>query len=166
MRAFCSLVAALLFGVSAWASSIKTTTIEERTLLSDRVVRVEVLASETKVPDGDVRRMTTLTKVKVLEQYKGKSPNALEVFQIGGKSGLWEAHVPEDAQFETGEQAVLFLRCRDAANPDRCTIVGLKTGKLTLISATELLEPTPTSEPVKKSLSQVVAQVKRAGSSR
>lgn len=162
MRASCSLVAALLCSASAWASSIKPTTIEERTRLSDRVVRVEVVATETKVPKGDVRRMITLTRVKVLDQYKGKSAATIDIFQLGGKSGLWEAHVPDDARFEPGEQAVLFLRCRDAANPDRCTLVGLKTGKLFQSSPAEVLEATPDGATLRKKLADVVAQVKGA----
>lgn len=162
MRALCSLLAGLLIGASAWASSIKSTTIEERARLSDRVVRVSVVASETKVPNDDPRRMITLTTVKVLADYKGSGAPIIEIFQIGGRSGLWEARVPEDARFEVNEHAVLFLRCRDARNPDRCTLVGLKTGKLAVVSDDQLLELPPEGAPQQRRLSEILLQVRRA----
>lgn len=126
------------------------------------MVRVEVQGSQTKVPDGDARRMMTLTTVRVLDQYKGTGAATVEVFQIGGKSGLWEAHVPEDARFDAGEIAVLFLRCRDAANPDRCTLVGLKTGKLSQVGGTDVVDARPDGTQQRRKLTEVVAAVKGA----
>lgn len=162
MRAFFSVVIALAVGTAAWATSIRATSIHERTQLSDRVVRVNVLSTETVVPEGDVRRMSTITKVQVLETYKGAAAATIEIFQIGGKSGLWEARVPDDAKLEPNEQAVLFLRCRDPKNPARCTLIGLKTGKLTQITTDELLELPPAGPAMKKRLADVVAEIKRA----
>jgi hypothetical protein len=166
MRVFFSLVVAVVFASAAWASSIRVTSVEERARLSDRVVRGEVLSTKTVVPDGDVRRMITITTLRVHDRYKGQGAATVEIFQIGGKSGLWEAHVPEDARFEVGERAVLFLRCRDASKPDRCTLVGLKTGKLTQKSDDEVVEDTPQGAAVRKRLSSVVAEIKKAEAAR
>lgn len=162
MRATLLVIGALAATSAAWATSIRPTTIAERTKLSDRVVRVEVISSRTVVPEGDVRRMATITTVKVVESWKGPRAAILEIFQVGGKSGSWEAHVPDDAVFRPNERAVLFLRCRDANNPARCTLVGLKTGKLDEIAADTLLEPTPVGVPLQKRMQDVAAEVRAA----
>lgn len=157
----CALVVLVAAGASA--TSIRATSIEERARLSDRVVLGEVVSTETRLPDnGDPRRMYTITAVRVLNHFKGAGASTVEVFQVGGKSGLWEAHVPEDARFTPKEKAVLFLRCRDASKPDRCTLVGLKTGKLKEVDGSSVLEELPAGATVKKPLASVIAEVKKA----
>lgn len=153
----------LLVAASAEATSLRATTVEERARLSDRVVLAEVLTTETRLPDdGDPRRMYTITTVRVLNHFKGAGASTVEIFQVGGRNGLWEARVPDDARFTPKERAVLFLRCRDAAKPDRCTLVGLKTGKLKEVDGDMLLEETPDGPTLKKPMSAVVAEVKKA----
>jgi hypothetical protein len=102
----------------------------ERAARADRVALVEIGAQRTAVPDGNVRRMLTLTQVAVLQDLKGKGPALLTVVQAGGKSGPWEYHLNGDARLEAGERAVLFLRVPDAAHPDSCALSGLELGKL------------------------------------
>lgn len=147
----------------AFATTVKDTTAAERAQLSDRVVRAEVVSTETRVPDnGDVRRMMTWTKLKVLNDYKGKGPAEIDLLQLGGRHGLWEAHIPGDATFEAHEQAVLFLRCRDAAHPERCTLVGFKAGKLKQLGPDDVVEESLTNAPAKRSLKALIAEVKAA----
>ncbi|MFL5319971.1 MAG: hypothetical protein ACJ790_09985 [Myxococcaceae bacterium] len=151
----------------AFATSLKDTTIAERTQLADRVVRAQVVSTETKLPgNGDVRRMMTWTKLKILDQYKGTGPAEIDLLQLGGRSGLWEAHVPGDATFDSNEQVVLFLRCKDASHPERCTLVGFKTGKLRQMGADDLLQESLNRPPERQSLKALIAEVKKAGGAR
>jgi hypothetical protein len=110
----------------------------ERAAGADRVVLVEIGAQRTVVPDGNVRRMLTLTQVAVLQDLKGKGPALLTVVQAGGKSGPWEYHLAGDAKLEAGERAVLFLRVPDAAHPESCALSGLGLGKL-LVQGADVL---------------------------
>ena len=120
----------LLVTAAVLAQSPAPPSIAERAARADRVALVEIGAQRTVVPDGNVRRMLTLTQVAVLQDLKGKGPALLTIVQAGGKSGLWESHVAGDARLEAGARAVLFLRIPDAAHPDTCTLSGLAQGKL------------------------------------
>ncbi|HYV46930.1 MAG TPA: hypothetical protein VFA20_18825 [Myxococcaceae bacterium] len=120
----------LLLTAAACLAVTASPSLPERAASADRVALVEIGPQRTVVPDGNVRRMLTLTQVAVLQDLKGKGPALLTVVQAGGKSGLWESHVAGDARLEAGERAVLFLRIPDAAHPDACTLSGLGLGKL------------------------------------
>ena len=124
------LAAACLAASAALAQSPAPPSLPERAARADRVALVEIGPQRTVVPDGDVRRMLTLTQVAVLQDLKGKGPSLLTIVQAGGKSGPWESHVAGDARLEAGARAVLFLRIPDAAHPDACTLSGLGLGKL------------------------------------
>jgi hypothetical protein len=119
----------------AQGSSQLERSIADRARDADRVVLAQVLESRVHVPDGDVKRMTTVTTLWVRERYKGAGPDRLEVVQLGGTSGLWDAHLAGDAVFEPAETVLVFLRCRDASVPQRCTLLGLGEGKLRVENA-------------------------------
>ena len=132
----------VLLPAFALATSIVERPLAERARSADRVVLAQVLESKTVVTEmvpprveggRPTPRMVTVTRLAVGEDYRGSGPSQIEVVQLGGRFGLWEAHVPGDATFEAGETAILLLRCRDAASPGRCTLVNLGEGKLQVV---------------------------------
>lgn len=81
---------------------------------------------------------------------------------MGGRYGLWEAHLPGDATFAPGETAILLLRCRDAAAPGRCTLVGLAGGKLGVVGNDVLERSVTRGQSARRSLSDVLAEIRGA----
>ena len=156
----------VLVSTLAQASSLRARDVPERTADADRVVLVEVLGSVVQVPDGDVHRMTTLTTVVVLEDYKGHGPRQVEISQLGGESGLWKLKVTGGVEWVPGETAVLFLRCRDAAHPERCTVEGLREGKISVVGKVGEQDAIVTGDvhrgPVRLRLEELADRVKLA----
>ena len=60
----------------------------------------------------------------------GPPVKELELVQLGGRRGAERSRVSGDAQISRGDEAVWFLRCRDAEAPTRCTLVGHASGQL------------------------------------
>ena len=120
----------------ALAASIVDRPLRERAAGADRVALVQVLASRTLVPLGDLKKMRTVTRVQVGEDLKGKGPSQIEITQLGGRFGLWESHVAGDATFAPGETAVLLLRCapRPVNGWAQCALLGLKGGKVPFVA--------------------------------
>lgn len=103
---------------------------------ADRVVVAEVASVRT---EGEAPHLRTVTQLFVRESWKGRGPELLEVVQLGGAAGAFRVQVVGDAQFVPGEQVVAFLRCgrgdgseHGAARTDRCTVVGMSQGRMTL----------------------------------
>jgi hypothetical protein len=124
---------AALIAAPALATRPSSLPIPERTARAQRVVLADVVSARVEVPNGNHRRMITVTTVAVREHLKGQGPERVQVLQAGGKSGPWEAHVPGDATLVPGETAILFLNCRDAARPELCNLSGLGEGKLAVV---------------------------------
>ena len=169
MRLFLSLGLLLLLWLPGLAlgSSMPPQTITELARMSDRVVLARVRESRFHVPEGNVRKMTTLTRVEVQEEYRGKGPKEVLVVQLGGKSGLWESKLVGDATFKEGETALLFLRCPDAKAVERCTVVGLAAGKQIVTTGAKgqrevELPPQIKGGPVRRALSEVIDDIRRA----
>lgn len=145
-----------LVSAMAWATSAIPMSMSERTRASDRVVLAQVLSSETVVKDGDPRTMRTVTRVLVGEDWKGQGPAQLEVQQLGGRWGLWEAHLPGDAQFTRGETVVLWLRC---PRSDSCYLVRLGEGKASVEGSHAVLFDLTTGEHARKRIAELKAFV-------
>ncbi|MDY7225217.1 hypothetical protein [Hyalangium rubrum] len=142
-------------------------TITELARGSDRVVLARVLDSRVRVPEGNVRQMTTLFRLEVLETYQGKGPAAVELVQVGGKSGLWESRLAGDATVTVGETALFFLRCPDPKAVERCALVGLAAGKQTVTSGAEgarqvQLNGRVQGGPAQRPLEAVIDEIRRA----
>lgn len=165
-----------VFAVVLPGLALATTVIErslaERTRTADWVVLAQVLDSKTVVSERvparaaqgrEAPRMLTVTRVVVGVDYKGAGPEQLEVVQLGGRYGLWEAHVPGDATFEPGETAVLLLQCRDAKAPNRCTLVMLGEGKLKVVGDNVLVPNLSRGESTRRPLRAVIDEVRSAG---
>jgi hypothetical protein len=152
----------------ALGSTMPPQTIAELAGMSDRVVLARLGDSQIRVPGGNVRQMTTITRVEVQEEYRGKGPKALQVVQLGGKHGLWESKVAGDANLLVGQTALLFLRCPDPKAVERCTLVGLAASKLTLITGAngerEVELPRQIKGgPGRRALREVIEEIRRAG---
>jgi hypothetical protein len=135
--------------------------------MSDRVVLARVVDSKVRVPEGNVRQMTTITRVEVQEEYRGKGPRAVEVVQLGGKSGPWESKLAGDATLTAGETALLFLRCPDPKAVERCTLVGLAAGKHTVTSGAQgqrevQVPPQVKGGPAQRPLKDIIEEIRRA----
>lgn len=165
-----TLTLSLLAASVALGSTLRPRDLSARTAEADRVVLAEVLGSEVHVPDGDVRRMTTVTTVVVLEDLKGQGPRRLELTQLGGESGLWRLHVTGEVKWVPGETAVLFLRCADAQHPARCTVRGLSQGKVRVVGRVgeqdALLSRDGRGPPIRLRLEELVDRVKGAQAGR
>lgn len=143
-------------------------TIADLTRASNRVVVARVLDSRVRVPEGNVRQMTTITGLEVLEEVQGKGPRALELVQLGGKSGPWESHLVGDATLTRGETALMFLRCPDAKAPQRCTLVGRAAGKQIVTTEAKggqrevQLPAQVVGGPARRPLAAVIDEIRRA----
>ena len=144
----------------AFATLVAPHSLAERAQEAERVVLAQVVTTQTVLENGDPRRMKTVTEIEVGQSFKGEGPSHVQVVQLGGKSGLWEAHVPGDAVLEAGETALLFLRC---SQPGRCTLIALGAGALRMVDGGQLLVPDlKTNTFSKQPLAAVVAQLKLA----
>ena len=153
-----ALVAAVVFG-----SSVTPRPLTERARLSDRVVVVQVMSSRTEIINGDVRRMVTLTDVVVGDVLKGPSGPGLDritVTQLGGRHGLWEAHVPGDATFAPGETALLLLKC--STGPGRCGLVALGEGKVKIIGSDAFVYDLATKQYTKRPVAELLTELRAA----
>jgi hypothetical protein len=153
--------------VLAWGSSLPPQTIEELVRLSDRIVLARVRDQRVNVPGGNVRQMTTISQLEVLEDYRGQGPRALELVQLGGKSGLWESRLPGDAKITVGETALMFLRCQDPKAVERCVLVGLEAGKNTVTAGEQgqrqvQLSARVKGGPAQRPLTEVIDEIRRA----
>jgi hypothetical protein len=147
----------------AWllASSLTPRPLAERARQADRVAVVQVLAVRTELVGGDVHKMLTHTDVLVGETLKGPTGivnERLTITQLGGRSGLWEAHVPGDASFAIGETALVLLKC--GPTPDRCGLVGLNEGKVTFVGDSALLFNLKRNEYTRRPVADVLADVR------
>ena len=163
-------VVAVLPGL-ALATTLIERPLAERVRVADRVVLAQVLESRTVVLEmvpartaggRETPRMITVTKVAVGADYKGGGTDQLEVVQLGGRYGLWEAHVPGDATFEPGETAVLLLQCRDPKAPNRCALVTLAEGKLQVVGESVFERNLSRGESTRRPLREVIEVVREA----
>ena len=146
----------LLVPAVALGTSITPHTLAQRAAASDRVALVQVLSRETVVQDGDPRKMMTVSRLAVAESFKGEGGPHVQLMQLGGKSGLYESHVPGDAQLEVGSTALVFLRCQPA---NVCFLVALGAGALRMVDGQLLVPDLKTNTFSKQTLASVVAQL-------
>ncbi|WP_224367273.1 hypothetical protein [Hyalangium versicolor] len=152
--------------VLAWGS-MPQQTLAQLTLGADRVVLARVVDQRVNVPQGNVKQMTTISQLEVLEEYRGRGPRALELVQLGGRSGLWESHLAGDAKLAAGETALMFLRCPDPKAAAQCVLVGLAAGKQTVTAGEggrrEVEVPAQVKGgPIRRPLDEVLEEIRRA----
>ncbi|MFT3835418.1 MAG: hypothetical protein QM723_00275 [Myxococcaceae bacterium] len=117
-------------GTAALASSMVPRSLDERARMADRVVFAQVVSSRTENQGtAEKPKLVTYHHVLIGQDIRGTGPAELDVLQIGGKWGLWEQHVTEDAKFVTGETAVMLLKCLPQG---ACRLAGLADAKLSV----------------------------------
>lgn len=156
------LALSLLLPAVSPATSVVERSVGERAKMADRVVLAQVLDSRTLLQNGDPRRMLTVTRVVVGKDVKGSGPTELEVVQLGGRHGLWEARVPGDATFEAGETAILLLRCADPAAPGRCHLLALGEGKILVRGGDAFVRSISRGTLTRRTVASVLDELRRA----
>jgi hypothetical protein len=146
----------LLIPAAALATSITPHTLAQRAVEADRIALVQVLSRDTVMQNNDPRRMMTVSRLAVAESFKGEGAPFVQLVQLGGKAGLYEAHIPGDAQLEVGATALVFLKCKQ---PDVCSLVALGAGALRMVEGQLLVPDLKTNTYSKQSLAEVVAQL-------
>ena len=158
MRRNISAALLVVVPLAALASTLTPHSLADRAQEADRVVLVQVVATATVLENGDPRRMKTVSELVIGQTFKGEGPDHVQLIQLGGKSGLWESHIPGDATLEAGETALMFLRC---TQPTRCYLVALGAGALRMVDGGQLLVPDLTTGKFSKQpVAAVVAQLK------
>jgi hypothetical protein len=104
-----ALLALVLAGTGARATSLEKMSVERMTAAAPVVARVRCLANTARWEKGEIWTFTTF---EVEERWKGDAPERIEVKQIGGRAGPVVSIVPGAPRFRPGEEAVLFLEPR------------------------------------------------------
>jgi hypothetical protein len=158
----------LALGVPALAwGSLPPQTLAELAGASDRIVLARVADQRVNVPGGNVKQMTTLSNLEILQRYHGKGPSKVLLVQLGGTSGKWKSKLSGDAELKVGELALMFLRCPDPESPEECVLVGQAAGKLHVNLNPEgkyevELPAQVKGGPVRRMLDDVLEEIRRA----
>jgi hypothetical protein len=70
------------------------------------IVRAQVVSNKCQWRDGEIWTVTTF---HVMENWKGDSPEEINVWMIGGSVGRITSYVPGAPRFRAAEETVLFL---------------------------------------------------------
>ncbi|MFB6374836.1 MAG: hypothetical protein ABEN55_17330, partial [Bradymonadaceae bacterium] len=130
LAALVSYAALSLAPRSASATVMEYTSPAELVDLSDVVVRADVVDRQSFV-DRDQGRIVTHTTLSVREHYAGQVGAEVTLEQWGGTVGERTSTVPGGADFEVGEEVLVFLR-RDASRPDVLFLTALAQSKYTV----------------------------------
>lgn len=141
----------------ALASTILPHTLRQRAEQSDRVAIVQVISQTLEENPGAEFPLKTVTRVVVGQNVRGSGPMELNIVQLGGRRGLEVQEIPGDARFHLGETAIVFLRCRVAA--DRCHLVALGQGKLETAGEEVFVQDLFTGKWARRTIASVVAEL-------
>lgn len=144
----------------ALASTLVPHTLLQRAEQSDRVALVQVVSQTLEETPGAAFPLKTVTRVVVGQNVRGTGPMELDIVQVGGRRGLETMEIPGDAKFNLGETAIVFLRCRLAA--DRCHLVALGQGKLDTAGEEAFVQDLFTGKWAKRSIASIVAELSPA----
>lgn len=133
--------------------------LDDRARMADRVVFAQVVSSRTENQGtAEKPRLVSYHHVVVGQDIRGAGPAELDIVQIGGKWGLWEQHVSEDAIFAPGETAVMLLNCRPAGG---CRLAGLADAKLSVKGDDVFIRDMHTGEWSKQKVAPLLAHLKQ-----
>lgn len=124
------LVALAALVPSAAFASLPLQTPESLARRSDRVVKARVVAQVQERDTSGTREAYVVSTLQVAQTLLGEPVGTISLVQLGGQVDQWKSGVVGDAVLQRGEEAVFFLRCRDAKAPTRCTLVGLGDGRM------------------------------------
>jgi len=97
---------ALLLSPLAQSTTLAPLSLAQLTSSAANVVHAECTGNQAMWRDGEI---WTVTSFRVLENWKGKSPQEIQVWMIGGRAGPVTSYVPGAPRFRIGEETVLFL---------------------------------------------------------
>ena len=157
MRPSRLLAGLLVVPALALATSLVPHTLLQRAEQADRVALIQVIAQTVEETPGAEVRLKTLTRVVVGQDVRGHGPAELTIVQIGGKRGLTSMEIPGDAKFHVGETALVFIRCRLAA--DRCPLVAMGQGKLETAGEDVFVQDLFTGKWARRTIASVVAEL-------
>ncbi len=115
-----------VFALTARATTIVPMTVEEMTRSASDVVQVRVLDSWSAW-NPQRTLIYTYSRVQVMHSYKGAAAQTLIVKQLGGTAGGYTQKVAGIRYFQSGEDALLFLR-PSASGDSTQVVVGLMQG--------------------------------------
>ena len=127
------LLAGLVLGAPALATSMLSTDVEGLTRSSDAVVRGEVRRVESRW-NWDHTRIVTDVEISVVESLKGAPGATVVVTQPGGQVGDIGQRVSGLAVFSPREEVVVFLKRR---TPTRFQVSGMAQGKFKVERASD-----------------------------
>ncbi|MGH9729554.1 MAG: hypothetical protein ACRD33_02960 [Candidatus Acidiferrales bacterium] len=97
---------ALVLSPLAQSTTLAPLSLAQLTSSAADVVHAECTGNRTLWRDGEI---WTVTSFRVLENWKGNSPQEIQVWMIGGRAGRVTSYVPGAPRFHVGEETVLFL---------------------------------------------------------
>lgn len=97
---------ALLLSPLAQSTTLAPLSLVQLTSSAANVVHAECTGNRTLWRNGEI---WTVTSFRVLENWKGNSPQEIQVWMIGGRAGPVTSYVPGAPRFRIGEETVLFL---------------------------------------------------------
>ncbi|HKV28649.1 MAG TPA: hypothetical protein VJN90_10300, partial [Candidatus Acidoferrales bacterium] len=97
---------ALVLSPLARATTLAPLSLAQLTSSAVSVVHAECTGNQALWRDGEI---WTVTSFRVLENWKGDSPQEVQVWMIGGRAGPVTSYVPGAPRFRAGEETVLFL---------------------------------------------------------
>ena len=128
------LLALVVGGVPALATTLMGLSISDLTHGSDLVVRGVVSASRCE-KDAKSGRLYTYTTIVPSTAYKGRSAKSLTLRQIGGSWQGMEQWIPGTPRLRVGQDLVLFLLCEN----DLYFLKGMSQGLFEVVSENGVL---------------------------
>ena len=109
VRVFTSIlltVFGLLLPPLAQSTTLAQLSLEQLVSSAHAIVQAEVVGNECQWRDGEI---WTVTSFRVIENWKGSSSPAIDVWMMGGRVGRITSYVPGAPRFHLGEKVILFL---------------------------------------------------------
>jgi hypothetical protein len=125
------LVVGLLCSPALYATSIVPMSVEELTARAQFVVEGRALEQWSQW-DNNEHLIYTYTRFAVMQKLKGAAADSIVVRQMGGSAGGYTQIVSGVRHFQTGDEAVLFLRPSVAADGS-LAVVGLMQGNFRIL---------------------------------
>ena len=128
-------VIALLSALSLSATTIVPMSVERLTHASTSVVVAQAADSWTEW-NADRTLVFTITRFNVSQSLKGAADRTVTVRQMGGRAEHYEQKVAGVRHWQSGEQAVLFLRPSEAGD-GTMAVTGLMQGDFRVVEAAD-----------------------------
>lgn len=126
-----------LFSYVAFGNYLKTYSLDELVKKSSYIVRAQVIAVDQKAYDFETKMPYTRTTLKITYSMKGNlaSSSIVEVIQVGGlmPDNSFVAEVGA-AQFEKGEDVVVFLNVTETEYFGRCYVTSVMSQSKFIVS--------------------------------